>query len=90
VSEDKMLYLSVPYDGGWTLKVDGKEKEKEILFAGMTGVFLGRGQHTIEMVYDLRYFNKGLLMSVAGIVLCIVLWFLTRNKAAKPSINSAE
>jgi hypothetical protein len=90
VSEDKMLYLSVPYDGGWKLKVDGQEKEKEIVFAGMTGVFLGRGQHTVEMVYDLRYFNKGLLMSVAGIVLCIVLWFLTRNKAVKPSINSAE
>jgi uncharacterized membrane protein YfhO len=78
--EDKMLYLSVPYDGGWTLKVDGKEQPKQIVFAGMTGVMLSRGQHSIEMEYGLRYFNKGLLMSVLGIVLCAVLWFLTRKK----------
>lgn len=88
--EDKMLYLSVPYDGGWTLKVDGKEQPKQIVFAGMTGVMLSRGQHSIEMVYGLRYFNKGLLMSVLGIVLCAVLWFLTPKKGEEMPQTAAE
>jgi len=82
VSEDKMLYLSVPYDGGWKLKVDGKETDKNIVFAGMMGVMLVKGQHTIEMAYDLRYFNSGLLLSVLGLALVAALWFFTRKKLA--------
>jgi hypothetical protein len=90
VSEDKMMYLSVPYDAGWHLKVDGKEREKEILFAGMTGVMLSRGQHTIEMVYELRYFNRGLLMSVLGLMLFAGLWFYLRKKGVPQAIMSQE
>ncbi len=90
VSEDKMMYLSIPYDGGWHLKVDGKEREKEILFAGMTGVMLSRGPHTIEMEYSLRYFNSGLLMSMLGILLFGGLWFFTRKKDAHPTLTTQE
>ncbi|MCF8450827.1 MAG: YfhO family protein [Taibaiella sp.] len=86
VSENKMLYLSVPYDDGWQLKVDGKPRDKEIVFAGMTGIMLSPGQHTIEMVYELRYFSKGLIMSLLGLVLCVVLWFLLRKNNAPKTI----
>ncbi len=80
VSEDKMMYLSIPYDGGWTLKVDGQVRDKIILDAGMTGILLKKGTHTIEMAYDLRYFKPGLFLSFLGILLCGGLWFYTTKK----------
>ncbi len=83
VDQPKILYMSLPIDGGWTLKVDGKEREKEILFAGMTGVVLSKGQHSIDLVYELRYFNTGLLLTVVGLLLIGGLWFLQRNGKLK-------
>jgi uncharacterized membrane protein YfhO len=79
-ADNKMMYVSVPYDGGWQLKVDGQPRDKIILDGGMTGIMLTKGQHTIEMVYDLRFFNKGLLLSLLGILLYVGLIFFSRKK----------
>lgn len=88
VSQPKMMYLSIPYDGGWHLKVDGKETEKQIVFAGMTGVLLTPGQHTIEMVYELRYFSKGVILSLLGLAALAALIFVQRRKGgAEPATS---
>lgn len=88
VTEDKILYLSIPYDGGWTLKVNGKEADKLIIDGGMTGVLLKKGQYTIDMNYDLRFFTKGVYLFIVGLLLYIGLWFVTRKKKnADPAIG---
>jgi uncharacterized membrane protein YfhO len=87
-SENKMLYLSLPYDKGWQLKVDGQVRDKSLVFAGMTGVFLTRGQHSIELVYDLRYFNKGLIMGFIGIIISLALW-LYETRSRKRRVEAA-
>lgn len=79
VSEDKMMYLSIPYDDGWKLKVDGQKQDKAIVSAGMTGVMLRKGQHTIEMAYDLRYFGIGVLLSVLGLLAYVGFWFYMKK-----------
>lgn len=84
----QLVYLSLPYDGGWTLKVDGKDTEKQILFAGMTGIFLTPGQHNIELQYGLRYFNSGLLLSVIGLLVTIALWFLMGRKKTNNTVSA--
>ncbi len=78
LSKDKMIYLSVPWDGGWNLKVDGVRRDKIVLNGGMTGVMLTKGKHTIEMVYNIRYFNTGILLSVAGLLLYLVWWLFKK------------
>ncbi len=88
-SSDKVLYLSFPYDGGWTATVDGKQETEMILSAGMTGLALPKGPHTIELKYDLRYFNKGLIMSLLGLLLFVGMFFVPRKKG-QPSIVPAE
>ena len=75
-----MMYLSIPYDAGWSLKVDGLPKDKIILSAGMTGVFIPKGgTHTIEMTYDLRYFRKGLILCLLGIFIYAALWVVMKR-----------
>lgn len=82
VSENKMIYLSFPYDKGWHLKVDGKDTEKVLVSNGMTGVYLSKGNHTIDLEYHLKYFGKGLILTLIGIVLAAGLWFFNRKKVA--------
>lgn len=81
--EDKIMFLSVPFDGGWTLKVDGQVRKKIILNAGMTGIPLTKGQHTIEMSYELRYFMKGVYLCIVGMLLYIGFYFWTKMQKKK-------
>ena len=90
VSDSKIMYLSVPYDEGWKLRVDGKEQQKQVVFAGMTGIMLPKGQHTIEMVFGLRYISKGFLLMVIGLLAYAVMWFMTRNKPGAAPANAVE
>jgi Bacterial membrane protein YfhO len=80
---DKMMYITIPYDAGWTLKVDGKETDKIILDGGMTGVMLKKGTHAIEMTYELRFFKTGLYLCLLGLLLYGGLWFYLKKRSAK-------
>ncbi len=81
VSENKMVYMSFPYDNGWHLKIDGKDAEKTLVNYGMTGVYLSKGNHTIDLEYHLRFFKKGLILTLIGLVLAGGFWFISRKKA---------
>ena len=87
--QNKMMYLSIPYDEGWHVKVDGQPHEKLVLSAGMTGVMLTKGSHTIELYYELRYFMKGVYMSIFGLIILIGLLVYT-SKMRKPADSEAS
>ena len=90
-SEDEMLYLSVPYDGGWYLTVDGAPTEKIVLDDGMTGVMLKKGSHNIEMKFSQRHFSESLWLTLVGILAYAGLWVMTgRSKRKIEPPSSAE
>ena len=81
-AENKMLYTSINYDEGWTVKVDGEEVEKVKIGDALIGVMLSEGQHEIEFIYE----PQGLLIGVAisvitflWVMLFIVLKYLFRR-----------
>lgn len=76
-----IMYLSLPYDDGWKLMVDGKETPKLLLNAGMTGIYLPIGNHQITLDYDLRFWSKGILMTVFGLILFVVIVVLYYKKS---------
>lgn len=71
VSEDGMMVLSIPYDEGWTILVDGEQTEVQAVGEAMMGCVLQTGEHKIEM----RYVPQGLTAG-AGITLVSVLILL--------------
>ena len=81
VNENRLMYISIPFDDGWHLSVDGKTTEKIIVNGGMTGVYLKKGTHSIEMFYKLRFIYEGILMLVLGVISWMVV--LRKNKAVK-------
>ncbi len=76
---DEFLYISVPYDNGWAVTVDGK-KTKTGLFADcMYSIELPKGEHEIAMKYHILGLNLGVIGSCLGIV-GIVLMHCSREK----------
>ena len=83
LSEDKVMYLTIPFDKGWRLQVDGHRTEPIILNGGMTGVMLSKGQHSIELTFKDRYIGVGVILSLMGIVGVVALWAYDRQNKRK-------
>ena len=83
MSKNKIMYLSFPKDKGWQLKLDGKETETILVNNGMTGIYLSSGKHYINLEYHSRFLNKGLILTLVGILIAGIFWFFNRkNKVA--------
>ncbi len=78
--QDGCLYLSVPYEEGWRVYVDGQQAELIPLFDAMCGVHLTAGTHTIEMRYSPAGFRTGLLIAIGSAALLVLLWLWERRR----------
>lgn len=66
VSEDKILQLAVPYSRGWHIFIDGKKAKSFTSSVAYTGIFLEKGEHTVEMHYISPWIIPGTVLSVAA------------------------
>ena len=84
VQKQGELILSVPYEPGWTLRVDGKVTEMNIFEDCFISVPLSEGEHTIELSYYPSGLNAGILISVMSLAAFLgTLWFKSHTKTAK-------
>ena len=65
MAEEGMLFLSIPYDKGWSVTIDQKSAIIENVFGAFCGVRVPEGEHSIE----LRYMPDGL---IAGLVITLL------------------
>ena len=54
-----ILYTSIPQDGNWTARVDGKEAETVEIGGAMVGLLLPEGEHTVTFRYRNKAFALG-------------------------------
>ncbi len=73
-----ILFLSVPYDEGWTVRVDSEKAELLPVGEGLTGIRLEAGDHAISMDYCPKGFKPGLAISLICLILVI---FMARREA---------
>ena len=79
-SEGRYLAVtSIPYDEGWTLKVNGKEKEIFLVNGGFVGFITDVGETTCELSYFTPNLKIGIASSLAGLLLWIALAFIYKN-----------
>lgn len=81
-SENQILFTSIPYQDGWTVKVDGKKVEHLEVIKAMIGVELTPGEHTITFSYTPPGFVAGVVMFVLGIGM-LVMFYRYDNKYNK-------
>ncbi|MCD7717447.1 MAG: YfhO family protein [Lachnospiraceae bacterium] len=76
VQEAGTLLLTIPYDEGWTILVDGEETAFSCVGGALIGVHLEEGEHTIDMKYTPVGFwlGCGITTLSALLFLLTVLW----------------
>ena len=79
-AEDGILYTSIPYEKGWTVKVDGEKAETLMAGKAMLAVKLTSGSHEIEYSYKPEGFVAGAILSVGGILLLVALYIIERKR----------
>ncbi|MFN3851096.1 MAG: YfhO family protein [Spirosomataceae bacterium] len=74
LTQKKIMFFSIPYDKGWNLKVDGKDTKIEVLFTGLMGTVIEKGQHEIELTFEDPHKSTGTLISLLslGIFVCAI------------------
>ena len=84
VDKPKVLFMSIPFDRGWSLSIDKKRCAVQCVDGGMIGAFIPEGKHSVELRYKHPHFIASAVISSAGLLLFfIVFWIdcvIRRNK----------
>ena len=88
LEKDQILFLSIPYNEGWRIKVDGKKIDPDIVMGAFTGINSEAGNHTIE----LEYIPQGYAVGIAGTIVSWVIficYLLILQKDRKKNTNES-
>ncbi len=83
VDEDTYLTTSIPYDNGFTIKVNGKEIDYEKVNKAFLGFPLKKGSYNIEISYKSPLLKEGIIISIIGLGIFIVLLLSDIKKSKK-------
>lgn len=78
-----MVFTSIPYDKGWTVKVDGKELSEDKITALRDAYLcfdIEKGEHDIEISFRQRGLLEGACISIATLLILIVVAILFKKK----------
>lgn len=62
---NNLLYLAIPYDKNWQIKVDGQEVNAQRILGNFIGVPLASGNHQITMYYQQKTLFIGVIISIS-------------------------
>ena len=82
---DQMMLMTVPYDEGWIITVDGERVETYETMDALTAFYVDEvGTHNVELRYRPKTFVYGMAMtvscSVIFLLLCALLWFMKKKQ----------
>ena len=79
MQKDGVLMTSIPYTKGWTVKIDGKKVDVNPINNALIAVDITAGAHTVEFSYMPDGFIFGVLLTLLGIALLVLLYFVQKN-----------
>ena len=73
--EDGLMYTSIPYDKGWSVKVDNIEVEPIPFKDAFLAIPLNQGEHIIEFSYRPQgLMIGGLISGISLLSFCVILF----------------
>lgn len=91
VDEAKTLFFAIPYDKGWTVKVDGKTVKTKALGKAFLTIEISKGKHKISLSYVSPGFKEGMVLSIVGFVIfLLLLWYFRKKKISNMKRISQE
>lgn len=74
------LFLAIPVNDGWKIKVNDKEVTAEQVADSLMGITLEEGENVIELSYHVPGLKQGICVSFVGIVLLGISIYLNKRK----------
>ena len=75
-----MVITTVPYEEGWTLKIDGQEAQIVPYQGAFVAFEVPAGSHTCELSFIAPGFKGGAVISAAGLIGMVVFALIDRKK----------
>lgn len=72
--EAGVLYTSIPQDGNWTARVNGKKVDTALVGDAMVALILPEGEHLISFRYENKAFSLGWKISLFCLITFIALY----------------
>lgn len=76
LKKDATFVFPIPYDQGWKVTVDGKEKTMEKVADGLLGVKAAEGKHEIVLTFESSGLKIGTIISIISVILTglLMVW----------------
>ena len=71
--DSRMMFTSIPYDSGWTVRIDGKKVDTFALGDALLCFEVPAGEHTVKMTYFPSCLIVGIIISLLSIAILVVL-----------------
>ncbi len=78
--KNSTLIFSIPYNDGWTVKVDGEKVDTIMVMDALLAIEAEPGEHSYELKYTPVGFNAALAISTAAVLTAIVWFILEKRK----------
>ncbi len=79
-NEEEYMMLTIPYENGWNVKVDGEKAEYIEVLDTLIAIKLHKGQHEIVLEYMPSGMISGAILSITGILMLIAIIVVTRKE----------
>lgn len=80
--EDGILWLSIPYDKGWSIRLNGKQVAYKQILNCFIGIDINAGEYELTMQYTPPYLRGSLLISLISFAV-FVLWTWNKPKTIR-------
>lgn len=77
---EKILFMPIVYDDNWKVYVNGKDVKVMKADYGFMAIKLERGKNNIQFIYNNRFFYIGIFLSMVGIFLAVIIYWIESRK----------
>ena len=88
-SKEGILLITLPWDEGWRIEVDGQEAEKLCVGSALLGVRLAPGSHEISMEFVPYGFVTGFILSLCSLFAAVLIVYFGCFRRKNP-LSSAD
>ncbi len=80
VKKDGYFTFTIPYDKGFSAKVDGKDVKVEKVNTAFIGFPISKGEHVIELFYEAPLFKRGRTITILGVIFYLIDIILRKRR----------
>lgn len=77
--EGRFLFLPITDDGGWKCTINGEKAEVSTAIGSLVAIELPEGSGSLELHHSSPGLSTGIILSLAGLLLCIALLIMKKH-----------